>query len=313
MPRRRETDSTTQATALPGRLPGPHETCLVLIYGDPRIGQRFVLGGETVIGRDPTNAVSVDSSDVSRRHAQLTPKDGAWIVRDLDSLNGTEVNGDRLEGERVLANGDLVKTGGVVFKYLHGGDVEAGFHEEIYRLTIRDGLTGAYNRRFLTDTLAREVARAHRHASPLWLAMLDVDHFKAVNDTHGHLVGDRVLAAVAHEAAARLRPEQVLARYGGEELAIVLPELSSDQVRILGERIREAVAAHGVSVNAGPAVKVTISIGIASLRPGMNGDQLIVAADAELYRAKATGRNRVMVAGDTSPAPIPRPPDGGTT
>jgi diguanylate cyclase (GGDEF)-like protein len=249
---------------------------------------------EVSIGRDSSAEICIDRSDVSRQHARLFRRDGLWNVSDLGSTNGTELNGARIAGDERLRNGDLIKTGGVIFKYLDGSNIEVLFHEEIHRLAICDGLTGAYNKRYLLDFLDREVARAQRYGSPLWLAMFDIDHFKNVNDEYGHPSGDRVLTVIGEVAGAMMRREQLLARYGGEEFAVVLPEMTEDQVRQLCERLRKVVARQ-VFDFAGREASVTISIGAACLGATMTRDELIAAADEALYKAKRDGRDRVVI------------------
>src|SRR6185369_11574096 len=201
------------------------DACLILIYGGSDLGKRFALTHDNTIGRDPSNDICVDMSFVSRQHARVTRRELRWFIEDLGSRNGTQINGVPVEGVTRLDNGDQIKIGGAIFKYIAGGNVETLFHEEIYRMTIFDGLTKVHNKRYMLDFLEREIARARRYSSPLSMAMLDIDHFKSLNDTHGHQAGDYVLERVASAIGAHVRREQLLARYGGEEFALVLPEL----------------------------------------------------------------------------------------
>jgi two-component system, cell cycle response regulator len=179
-----------------------------------------------------------------------------------------------------------------VFKFIEGGDVEALYHEEIHRLTIMDGLTQIANKRYFTDFLEREIARAARHHRPLTLAMFDVDHFKKVNDEHGHLAGDRVLCGVAETIAAEVRREELLARWGGEELAVVLPETPIDGATKFAERIRHIIEETPFDYD-GELLRVTVSAGVAALAPGDTMQSLVERADGLLYQAKDEGRNRV--------------------
>jgi diguanylate cyclase (GGDEF)-like protein len=193
-----------------------------------------------------------------------------------------------------LANGDRIKVGPTIFKYLAGQDVESQYHEEIYRMTIIDGLTQAYVKRYLLESLEKEIIRARRHARDLSFMMFDIDHFKKINDFHGHLAGDFVLKELARIVQARIRRDEVFARYGGEEFAIVLPETNLEGAKALAEGLREKVEGSRF-VFQGEQIHVTISIGVAML-----GDQdrtsmdLIKNADAKLYDAKRAGRNRVV-------------------
>jgi two-component system, cell cycle response regulator len=268
---------------------------LVLIYGGQELGKRFELKGDAIIGREPSCEIVIDMSFVSRQHARMTHREHEWFIEDLGSRNGTQVNGRAVSEPAALMNGDQIKIGGAIFKYLAGGNVEALFHEEIYRMTIFDGLTKIHNKRYLLDFLDREIARARRYGSPLSVAMIDIDHFKAINDTHGHQAGDFVLEQAASRIAALVRREQLVARYGGEEFMLVLPELERGQVADMCESIRRAAEAEPFVFDAAE-IRATISIGAAMLDESMDRDAVIHAADAQLYAAKGGGRNRVAMA-----------------
>lgn len=168
---------------------------------------------------------------------------------------------------------------------------------EFYRqLSMNDGLTGLYNRNWLADMLPKLVATAHRGATPLALVMIDLDHFKQFNDTHGHLAGDDALRAAASVIGAALRPADFAVRYGGEEMMVLLPETPQDLALLVAERLcdrmRNAMIFSDMRV---PLPHVTASFGVAVLREGMPDTALIAAADAALYRAKDGGRNRVSL------------------
>src|SRR4029078_202515 len=138
----------------------------------------------------------------------------------------------------VLRDADFVKIGAAIFKFLTGSGVEASYHEEIYKMTIVDALTGAHNKRYFMELLEREIARCARYRRPLSLLMFDIDHFKQINDKHGHLTGDCVLREMSRGLLGRVRREELLARYGGEEFAAVLPETDITGARTFGEQIR---------------------------------------------------------------------------
>lgn len=264
---------------------------IVLIYGG-ELGKRYTIVDQATVGRAEANSISLDLANVSRTHARFFCHDGSYYVEDCDSTNGTFVNDVEITHETLLSSGDLITTGGAVFKFFKGDNVEALYHEEIYRLTILDGLTGIHNRRFLLEFLEREIARAARHDRPLALAMVDLDHFKVVNDTYGHLAGDSVLKAVARLMETEVRREELLARYGGEEFALVLPETTSAGATAFCERLRETIADHSFLFD-DQEIRVTVSIGVAGLAPGADIAALIRAADQQLYNAKKRGRNRV--------------------
>ncbi|HEX7463205.1 MAG TPA: GGDEF domain-containing protein [Dermatophilaceae bacterium] len=170
-------------------------------------------------------------------------------------------------------------------------------HENLQRVAAMDPLTGVYNRRFGLQRLTEEFGRSSRSGDPLGLLMLDLDHFKAVNDTYGHLVGDRVLQTVVRAARQVLREGDVLLRYGGEEFLIVLPGAGRDDLMQMAERVRRAVAEAEVT-EAGQRIPVTVSIGGSGL-PDNNATKpqdLIVVADAAMYSSKESGRDRWVIA-----------------
>lgn len=285
-------DETTTSSREPGDSASSEARAqLVQIYGDG-LGKSHRLHHEVTIGREGANEIVLAEHDVSRFHARLYEEAGrAWVL-DLGSTNGTWVNGARIADATPLASGDRIKLGSTIFKFLEGGDVEALYHEEIYRLTITDGLTGLPNRRFFDEFLEREVARSLRHHRPLSLAMLDVDAFKTINDEHGHLAGDRVLVGVAEQVKKTIRREDLAARFAGDEIAIVLTETECEGAAAHCERIRRRVrktAFDGVG-----GMRVTISSGVVSADRPIEPQRLLALADERLYEAKRDGRDRVV-------------------
>jgi diguanylate cyclase (GGDEF)-like protein len=267
--------------------------CLVFVAGEGALGRSIALDGELVLGRDAACAVPLAADDVSRRHARVAPEGGGHVLVDLDSTNGTFVNGRRV-GRHRLAPGDRVQVGPFVARYLRAGDAEAAALAALADLAQRDPLTGLANRRAFEEALRREVARARRSGAPLAVAALDVDHFKRVNDAHGHAAGDAVLAAVAARAAAALRAGDLLARVGGEEFAALLPGAGLAAAVEVAGRVRAAIAGAPVEADGRP-VEVTASLGCAALEPAdEDGAALLARADARLYQAKRAGRDRVV-------------------
>jgi diguanylate cyclase (GGDEF)-like protein len=172
----------------------------------------------------------------------------------------------------------------------------------LMRSGFTDALTGWNNRRYLTVRLGEELARARRDGSGLVCLMLDIDHFKRVNDRWGHAAGDAVLKELAQRVESQVRASDVAARYGGEEFVILLPDTNIDAAARLAERVRTAIAESPIQLPNGETVTITASIGIAEARPGQDdkdlktlGDSLIARADVALYAAKSAGRDRVMV------------------
>lgn len=267
---------------------------MVMIYG-PRIGHKFDLQREEspiVVGRDVDANITVDDDSVSRRHCQLQYEEHGWMVEDLGSTNGTYVAGHPVT--RVLMrDGDLVKVGGTIFKFLSTRNVEAAYHEEIYRMAIYDGLTQIHNRRYFEEFTEREMSRSRRHGSALSLIIFDIDHFKEINDQYGHLMGDHVLRELAARIRRRVRREELFARYAGDEFVIVLPETNPENAKRFGETLRSMIA-DKVFAFEGREVSVTVSVGVGQFRSSMRRPaELVAIADAALYRAKEKGRNQV--------------------
>jgi two-component system, cell cycle response regulator len=290
--------SRTQVMRSPARAPEGlgGEAVLVVLYG-PGLGRRFLLGrNEQLIGRASECAIAFDADSVSRRHARVFAVEDSYVLEDLGSTNGSFVNDVRAEPRVRLGNGDILRIGGVILKFLSGSDVEASYHEEIYRLTILDGLTQVHNKRFFLEFLEREISRAHRHETQLALVLFDIDHFKKVNDTHGHLAGDSVLKEISRRLKPRIRREDLLARYGGEEFACVLPDTTRDGAAIFAEAIRIIVERHPVQ-HGTLSIPVTVSLGVAVTEEPRHYEptDLIRRADERLYEAKRSGRNRVII------------------
>lgn len=266
---------------------------LVVIYG-MELGRKYdVLDKKVIVGRSSKADIQVDQESVSRNHAQIKSDAKAALISDLGSTNGTYVNDEQIEGEYPLRNGDLIKIGRTIFKYIAGGNVEAAYHDEIYRLTTVDGLTQIFNRRYFEETLEREISRCKRYGRSLTLVLIDIDHFKGINDGFGHLAGDYVLKQLASTLKARIRREDVFARYGGEEFALLLPEVDAKGGLIMAEKARKLVEAQKFRFEQ-QQIPVTISLGISTMTAGKtDGSELIRAADDKLYEAKQAGRNRV--------------------
>ena len=291
-----EKTRVTQVVQQPPPDDSPSNDCLVVIYtAEPGLlGKRFVLDkSPTRVGRGADSQIVLEGDSVSRRHAHLERRAGAWYVVDDGSTNGTYVNEEQISREQLLNNGDRIKVGPSILKFLSGADAEAKYHEEIYRMTIVDGLTQIHNKRALFEALEKELMRARRYERDLSLLMFDIDFFKRINDQYGHLAGDHVLRELARVVQERIRREEVFARYGGEEFVILLPETPLQGAAALAENLRQRVANHAF-VFQGERIPVTVSIGTALL--GENDKvaaDLIQRADEKLYEAKRGGRNRV--------------------
>ncbi|MFL5344678.1 MAG: diguanylate cyclase [Hyalangium sp.] len=269
------------------------DAALVVIHGEDLGRKHDLKQGETIIGRSSKADICIDQEAVSRNHAEITISKKGVRIKDLGSTNGTFINDELVEGERDLRNGDLVKIGRTIFKYIAGGNIEAAYHDEIYRLTTMDGLTQVHNRRYFDEQIDRELSRARRYERGLSLVMLDIDHFKQINDQHGHLAGDYVLKQLASTVRTKIRREDVFARYGGEEFAIILPEIELKGAKQFAEKVRQLVSKQLITFDK-QHIPVTVSVGVAVLKPEhREAGDLVGAADAKLYEAKTGGRNRV--------------------
>jgi diguanylate cyclase (GGDEF)-like protein len=246
------------------------------------------------IGRSIQCDLRIQDDSVSRQHAEIRVTDQGCLILDLGSTNGITVNGARIQ-THILNSGDTIQIGGYVFRFLADDDLESQYHEAVYSMMTRDGLTGAYNRRYLTEMLEREVARCKRYARPLALIMIDVDNFKSINDNNGHSVGDQILRKLSARLQSHLRQDDVLARFGGEEFAIVQVEADLERAATIAERCRIAIESESFETTVG-SICATISVGVAAPDHTALGscDELLTEADERLYEAKRGGRNRTV-------------------
>ena len=269
------------------------DACLVVIYG-LELGRKYNLdSANIVIGRSSKSEIQIDQESVSRNHAKIINTGKSIILRDLGSTNGTYVN-DQLIDEYVLRDGDFIKIGRTIFKFLSGGNIENAYHEEIYRLTTVDGLTQVFNRRYFLEQLDREVSRAKRYRRELSLILFDIDHFKQINDTYGHLAGDYVLKQLATVVKGKIRREDILARYGGEEFAIVLPEIDAPNAVTFADKVRKIVEKAPFKFE-DTKIAVTVSVGVGTCGETDDAAALIKRTDEKLYEAKGAGRNVVKM------------------
>ena len=255
------------------------------------MGRRIDLThAEVSIGRSDQCTVCVNSDLVSRRHAVVNRVLGHYIVVDLKSTNGTFVNDQRIDRHE-LEDGDLLRTGKTVLKYLEN-NLELEYMQHILSLASVDSLTGLHNKRHFDEVFGKEVARAEQTHTTCSLIVLDIDHFKRINDGFGHPAGDAVLKHVAGVVKSQIRPSDTLCRVGGEEFALVLPQTPYMLAAQAAELIRVAVEKSICEV-AGNPIPATLSLGVAELAVGEIPERLYQRADERLYAAKHAGRNRV--------------------
>jgi two-component system, cell cycle response regulator len=290
---------TTEATmAVPPSAAQRQGTrALLTVVSGPNIGRVYsVLDGVTLLGRGKDVHVRMDDAGASRSHARIVAADGGrYFLEDLKSTNGTFVDGHRIDRAE-LSSGNRFNIGPNIVVSFAILDAQAGsLALQNYESSVRDSLTRAFNRRYLVERLVSEIAYARRHSSLLSLILFDLDHFKRVNDTSGHLAGDEVLRQVAGLVARLIRTEDVFARFGGEEFVVLVRGISHVNVGRFAERIR--VAVEELEVMAETVLRVTISVGYASIHELSDGERtseaLLRMADERLYRAKTAGRNRV--------------------
>lgn len=293
---RQDDNPTTQRTLFsPGpERPAAGSACVVVIHGEG-LGKRMDIGRRAaLVGRSADADLHIPHGSVSRRHCELWFDGQRYRLRDLGATNQTQLN-DEPVNQAVLEDGDQITVGETILKFIGGGSIEARYHEEVYQLATLDPLTELTNRRHFQEQLEREIARATRHERPLSICIIDVDKFKPINDRYGHIAGDGVLRQLAAIMRAHVREEDVAARIGGEEFAVMFPETGVEAAERFAERLREAVAEAEFLVG-GQRHPVTVSIGIASLsQQRRERGGLMQGADAALYEAKRSGRNRVCV------------------
>jgi diguanylate cyclase (GGDEF)-like protein len=276
----------------------PGKACLIVIRGHS-VGQMVdVTSAPAVMGRAPEVELTIDDVAVSRRHARVSRGPDGFLLEDLDSTNGVFVNGLRIRNH-TLRDGDRIQVGTTTLvKFCFQDEVEASFQRSLYDSATRDSLTGIYNRGFLMRELEVDFTYARRNGSSLSVLMIDLDHFKRVNDEHGHLAGDAVLKQAADVIQRSLRSEDLFARYGGEEFAALLRFTDGQRAFVVAERIRENFAANRFRYEA-VELRLTCSLGLATLQGNTHSsvEELLSAADSFLYRAKQLGRNRTLYVG----------------
>ena len=268
---------------------------LIVVTGSS-VGKMFKLTNpEMVIGRSSEADISLNDDGISRRHAKIVVRpDGSVNIVDLGSTNGTFFNGDRFD-VHPLRDGDKIQIGSTtILKFSYQDNLDEQYQKNLYESATRDPMTRVYNKKYFADTFRKDFSYCLRHRVPLTIVILDVDHFKKVNDTHGHQAGDFVLTRLATKIQETIRTEDLFARYGGEEFVLLLRECEEDKGFIFCERIRRVVENTDFTFE-NTKIPVTISLGLATLSdaeyPGP--DEMLAAADKFLYRAKQSGRNRV--------------------
>jgi two-component system cell cycle response regulator len=268
----------------------------LIVLAGADVGKMFKLDqGETVIGRSHRADIRLEDDSISRLHVKVALAGTSVTIEDLNSSNGTLVNEQRITGEN-LGDGDKIRLGETaILKFTFHDRLDESFQKKMYNAALRDPLTKVYNKKYFIDTLATELSYAKRHDTELSLIIFDLDLFKNVNDTYGHVAGDHVLIELATLVQSLLRTEDVFARYGGEEFVIILRGIALDDAGVLAERVRKAVDEHQFLFGQ-QRLPVTISAGVAAVAPEIvHAVDLVEAADNALYAAKNAGRNQVLL------------------
>jgi diguanylate cyclase (GGDEF)-like protein len=309
----RSKDETATKPAIPPESDKEQKRNLayLVVLAGVSAGEMFKLQEErTVVGRGPKVAVRLNDEGVSREHCAFVREGDKIVVEDLGSTNGTFCNGIRVD-RRELADGDKIMVGSTtILKFTYHDYLDEVFQRQMYESALRDGLTKVFNKKYFTDYLEKEFAFASRHGGPLALIFLDLDHFKKINDTHGHPAGDFVLSELSQLMAELLRTEDVLARFGGEEFTVLCRGSELSGARVVAERLRKAVEERKFTFG-GKDIPVTISLGIVAIPESGISDHnaFLAAADKALYEAKRSGRNRVCLHGsEKTPKPDARKP-----
>jgi two-component system, cell cycle response regulator len=277
----------------------PSPLYFIMINGGIPGAMLHLSGAGTRIGRAIDNTLQLPETSISRYHAVLREDEEAQIrVSDLGSTNGTFVNGRRLPEHTPVCvhDGDRIQFGStIVVKFVRPDPCEERFQREMFERTVRDSLTGLYNRGYFLSEVGLLGDRSALRGLGLAVFMIDIDHFKRINDTYGHEMGDLVLREVASVLRLSMRGDDLIARFGGEEFVAALPVAAPDQSAERAERIRTNLASRRILV-AGRPLRVTVSIGVAYAPAGRprSVSSLIGAADQGLYQAKNSGRDRFV-------------------
>lgn len=301
--KKKDSIDQTIITSISGVLGEKQKKGYLFFLAGPLLGKFFALQeGTTVLGRSPDADIVVNDTRISRKHLEINVTGEKVTIEDLGSTNGTFVNGERMAQGELKANDKIQISPATIFKFSLADDDEKVAINELYEMGVIDALTNVYNKRFFLERVKEELSHTTRLGTALSLMMIDIDFFKKVNDTYGHLAGDHVLTKLAKIFQALTRHEDIVARYGGEEFAIVLRNTDEEGALLLAERIRNTVAGTPMKFEE-KTINMSISVGIATAskkHPFENSDQFIAAADKCLYHSKENGRNRTTTLSQTA-------------
>ncbi|HEX2640282.1 MAG TPA: GGDEF domain-containing protein [Pyrinomonadaceae bacterium] len=293
------------------------QPALVFLSGDLIAAPIPLEREEVILGRALAADVRINDTKISREHAKIRistdDKTGRaeYILTDLNSRNGTFLNGRRIN-EETLQNGDKITVGKHILRFDLHDEIDREYHRQIHRLLSHDDLTGLLSSRSFFSELRREAGRAKAENRRFCVMMMDLDYFKQVNDTYGHLTGSKTLEELGACIVKSMRSGDAAARFGGEEFAAFLLDAELSQALVAAERIRSEVEKHKFTVvrrgTGSQKHRITISIGVSSFPDdSLDPIELVEMADSALYRAKHEGRNRVCAYRDLTPEEVKRP------
>lgn len=247
-----------------------------------------------VFGREKSCSVTIQDDSASRRHSEIVQQGDDWYIVDLNSTNGTWVNEQRIQSQKLHA-GDCIRVGRWTYKYFDKENMEASYHESVYQMMTQDSLTGAWNRRYLDDVLKREICHHKRTGQPICLLMIDLDHFKTINDEHGHQVGDDVLAEFGKRIQSCIRVSDIFCRFGGDEFAVLMVNSDRQSSGVVCDRIMKSINSEPFATSVGD-IECSISCGFAqcTIDNSLTVEEFIALADKRLYEAKKTGRQKII-------------------
>lgn len=299
MNQERETDITTnldESNIAKAPQPDGSVPYLVVLAGES-VGRVIRLHPDStmVAGRSRSCDVFIDCSNISRRHATFElDVDAQTTVVDLGSTNGTLVNGKKVD-RSLLHDGDRVCFGNVILRYSQKDGLEFDFQKKLYDKATKDVLTGAFNKRYFLEALNKEFSFHSRRDAPLSLIMMDLDDFKKINDTYGHVNGDIVLKSLASELLQCLRREDLLARFGGEEFVVIFRDTHLEEALSVARKLMDLVNSLSFeTLDASFGIGVTMGVATYYKENYTSPDDLLMAADRNLYVGKKEGKGRII-------------------
>lgn len=270
------------------------EPYLIIIAGSD-IGKLYRLpSDELIAGRSPDCDIWIEDSTISRKHFKIRKTNKGYMIEDLNSTNGTFLNNKRIQSA-VLTESDKIQISkDTIMQFDFFDEGRKISEQKRYEMGVKDAVTGTFNKSYFLQRINDEFSFCERQNLPLTVVMFDIDYFKMINDSHGHLAGDQVLKEICSIVSTMIRKEDVFCRYGGEEFVIVMRNAECQHAVNLAERIRRKIEGTPV-VYEGQKINVTISLGVSTFVDQNFKDYVALISDADkyLYKSKGNGRNKV--------------------